>query len=253
MPFRFNARNAFLTYPRCEHSPNALGEFLRDMRPTKYIHVVRERHEDGTPHLHVLVQWVDKFNCRDPRKFDYLGNHPNLQPCRDVAAVEDYITKSLSQDARATDEFIHGTISRTNEDSKWRKVAEAISEDDVLKAALEASARDFVIHHDRIREYARSRRRSRIPYSPRTGDTFRIPESLAQYMVTEFTNPVGLCPSLLTTRSFISHNIERIVLEPSCLSGQHEVEKHPGQEASDIIITGGACPICLLSTHPLHI
>jgi len=193
MPFRFNARNAFLTYPRCEHSPNALGEFLRDMRPTKYIHVVRERHEDGTPHLHVLVQWVDKFNCRDPRKFDYLGNHPNLQPCRDVAAVEDYITKSLSQDARATDEFIHGTISRTNEDSKWRKVAEAISEEDVLTAALEASARDYVIHHDRIREFARSRRCHRLPYCPPAGQTFRLPHSLAEYMITEFTNTVSIC------------------------------------------------------------
>lgn len=248
MPFRLNARNVFLTYPRCAVSPSALGEFLSEIRPATYIHVVRERHEDGTPHLHALLQWIDKYNLRDERKFDFEGFHPNIQPARDIVAIEDYISKALPDHPSIEDEYKFGAFSRSTAESKWRKVAEAVTEDDVLQAALDASARDYVIHHDRIKEYARSKQRLRVPYTPKPTETFQLPPALASYMITEFRNPVGLCPWILKEVHYIADAKNRIVLEPCCSSAEHVLVRPLGQEASDIIIIGGECPICTSST-----
>jgi len=253
MPFRLNARNVFLTYPRCATLPRLLGEFLQNIRAAQYIHVVREQHRDGTPHIHCLIQWIDKFNVRDERKFDFEGQHPNIQPARDVAAIEAYISKTLERSSSPEDEWKYGELATTSATCKWRKVAEAGTEADILSAALDASPRDFVIHNDRIREFARSKCKQRLPYCPRAGQIFRIPDSLATYMITEFTKPVGLCPWILREYSIITDNNRRIVLEPCCWSEEHDLERPAGLDPSDIIITGGECPICRLSTPPRHI
>jgi len=249
MPFRLNCRNVFLTYPRCPIEPKQLGEFLQHLRPAIYIHVVREQHEDGTPHLHCLLQWVDKYNLRDERKFDFNGHHPNIQPARDVAAIDDYISKHIGPDTPPTHSWKFGEFSNSIAAAKWRKVAEAITEEDVLAAALDASPRDYVIHNDRIREYARSKSRTRLPYRPQPGQTFQLPSSLATYMISEFTNPVGLCPWILKERHVFTDNQHRTVLEPYCSSEVHDWEKLRGLDPSDTIITGGVCPICPPSIH----
>jgi len=245
MPFRFNARNAFLTYPHCDVEPSTLGEFLLGLRQAQYILVARENHSDGTPHLHALVQWIDKFNFRDERRFDFNGHHPNIQPARDVRAVHGYIQKHIARDNQPFYEY--GTFTATSADAKWAKVAAATSEQEALSAALLASPRDFVLHNDKIREFARSKSRACAPYIPRPGEIFQLPESLASYMITEFMNPVGLCPWLLRERTVITAKTkDRIVLKPCCSSADRDWEKQAGHARSETTFTGG---VCLTSQH----
>ncbi|CBX51432.1 replication associated protein [Ageratum leaf curl Cameroon alphasatellite] len=58
--FLINAKNYFLTFPKCSLSKEeALEQILKLNTPTnkKYIKICRELHENGEPHLHVLMQF----------------------------------------------------------------------------------------------------------------------------------------------------------------------------------------------------
>jgi len=242
MPFRLNCRNVFLTYPQCGHLPEALGRHIATIFPTRYIHFVRERHQDGSFHLHGLIQWVDKHNVRNERIFDYQGSHPNIQPARDVAAVKDYIDKHFEDTTPPNFRYIEGEFEPTRKESKWLEVATATTELECIEKALQASPRDYVLHHERILDFAKRKQRQRVPYSHDDRITFRLPEPLIQYMTNEFLNPVGLLPWIYDEHTtFIDDQKNRLDLVPSCLSGQRAQARLRGPGRSTITFTGEAC------------
>lgn len=69
--FRFTARSAFLTYPRCPIVPE---KYLRhtsfDQRDIKLAFGKQERHVDGERHLHVWITFIRKIDTINPRFFD---------------------------------------------------------------------------------------------------------------------------------------------------------------------------------------
>lgn len=76
--FRFCASSAFLTYPQCNLSMQYLLDFFVDkFRITSGL-VSLEKHIDGSPHLHIWVQFPKKINSRNPRLFDVQHFHPNI-------------------------------------------------------------------------------------------------------------------------------------------------------------------------------
>jgi len=247
MPFRFNAKNAFLTYPRCSETPRALGEFLEGIRVASYIKVVRETHRDGTYHLHALIQWPDKINVRNERTFDFRSNHPNIQAARDVGSVEEYINKAIPANAPDDAVWTIGTISLSRKSDKWLKVAHATTEEECIEAALEASPRDFVLQHEKIIEYARKKQRQLSVYEHDTSITFNVPMDLITYMTNEFTNPVGLLPWIQNENHVLNLNEDQsVVLKRCCFPGQPGAGKPRGQGHTDLTFTGG---VCLTSRH----
>lgn len=93
--FRINARNLFLTYPKCDLEPEEALSLLRPELDFEDYVIAQEMHEDGTPHLHCWLQArpKKKFNIRDPAKLDLLHHHGNYQAARSQAAVLKYVTK----------------------------------------------------------------------------------------------------------------------------------------------------------------
>jgi hypothetical protein len=69
--FRFTARSAFLTYPRCPILPQ---QYLRhtsiNQRDIKHSFGKQERHVDGERHLHVWITFIRKIDTINPRFFD---------------------------------------------------------------------------------------------------------------------------------------------------------------------------------------
>lgn len=94
MPFRLNARNFFLTYSRCDVLPELLLEHFVDRYPRlRFARVARETHEDGGFHLHALLKFATKHDCRNEREFDFEEHHPKIEASRNFGKSLHYITK----------------------------------------------------------------------------------------------------------------------------------------------------------------
>lgn len=91
----------FLTYPRCPIEPKAalvLLQQLPQLPPIEQYLICREYHVDGSPHLHVYVQYDRRVMWR-VRLWDLEGHHGNYVPARSWRAAEGYIKKD-HQDGR---------------------------------------------------------------------------------------------------------------------------------------------------------
>ncbi|AAM78600.1 replication protein [Potato yellow mosaic virus-[Guadeloupe]] len=100
--FSIKAKNYFLTYPHCSLSKeDALSQIQNLNIPVnkKFIKICRELHENGEPHLHVLIQFEGKFNCTNNRLFDLVSPtrsthfHPNIQGAKSSSDVKSYVEK----------------------------------------------------------------------------------------------------------------------------------------------------------------
>ncbi|AJM13612.1 replication-associated protein [Asystasia mosaic Madagascar virus] len=100
--FNINAKNYFLTYPQCSLSKEeTLSLLLAKQIPVniKFIRVCRELHQNGEPHLHVLLQFEGKYQCTNQRFFDLVSPnrstpfHPNIQGAKSSSDVKTYIEK----------------------------------------------------------------------------------------------------------------------------------------------------------------
>nr|UUF95149.1 rep protein [Chilli leaf curl Ahmedabad virus] len=100
--FKINAKNYFLTYPNCSFSKEeALSQLQNLETPVNklYIRVCRELHENGEPHLHVLLQFEGKYKCQNNRFFDLISPsrpahfHPNIQRAKSSSDVKAYVEK----------------------------------------------------------------------------------------------------------------------------------------------------------------
>nr|AKM49918.1 AC1 [Chilli leaf curl virus]AZB50363.1 replicase [Chilli leaf curl virus]QZX45774.1 replication-associated protein [Chilli leaf curl virus]UVY90102.1 replication initiation protein [Chilli leaf curl virus]WID94113.1 Rep [Chilli leaf curl virus] len=100
--FQIYAKNYFLTYPQCSLTKEeALSQLQNLSTPTNklFIRVSRELHENGEPHLHVLIQFEGKFKCQNNRFFDLVSPtrpahfHPNIQRAKSSSDVKAYVEK----------------------------------------------------------------------------------------------------------------------------------------------------------------
>ncbi|CBJ17706.1 replication initiator protein [Bhendi yellow vein mosaic virus] len=100
--FQIYSKNYFLTYPKCSLTKEeALSQIQNLHTPTnkKFIKICRELHENGEPHLHVLIQFDGKYKCQNQRFFDLVSPsrsvnfHPNIQGAKSSSDVKSYIDK----------------------------------------------------------------------------------------------------------------------------------------------------------------
>nr|QEF51116.1 Rep [Tomato leaf curl Gujarat virus] len=154
--FKINAKNYFLTYPKCSLTKEeALSQLLNLQTPTskKFIRICRELHEDGTPHLHVLIQFEGKFQCKNNRFFDLTSPtrsahfHPNIQGAKSSSDVKSYMEK----DGDVVDHGVFqvdGRSARGGCQSANDAYAEAInsgSKAQALNILREKAPKDFVL------------------------------------------------------------------------------------------------------------
>jgi len=185
MPFRFNAKRAFLTYPRCEPlTKERLLEFLRDDRGAGWYCVGLEQHEDGGNHLHAYAEWPERLDVRDERYFDVDGQHPNVQPVRNRASVLKYVQKGGDYDGNC--EATSSTTVRYGE-----LIANSGGRRDFLESVVQHYPRDAVLHLERVREFAEWRwPEERVAYIP-SYTTFDEPVELTDWKNSAITNEVG--------------------------------------------------------------
>nr|AFX60771.1 REP [Macroptilium yellow spot virus] len=160
--FRISAKNYFLTYPQCSLTKEAALEQILSLQTSsnkKFIKIARELHEDGQPHLHVLLQFEGKLICTNSRLFDLVSPtrsahfHPNIQGAKSSSDVKSYVDKDgdtiewgeFQVDARSA----RGGQQTANE--SYAKVLNAQNLDQALQILKEEQPKDFVLHHHNIR------------------------------------------------------------------------------------------------------
>nr|ABU62838.1 replication protein [Macroptilium yellow mosaic virus]ABV53448.1 replication-associated protein [Macroptilium yellow mosaic virus] len=160
--FRVSSKNYFLTYPHCSLSKEeALSQLQNISTPTnkKFIKICEELHEDGQPHLHVLIQFEGKFVCTNNRLFDLVSPsrsahfHPNIQGAKSSSDVKSYLDKDgvtvewgeFQVDGRSA----RGGCQSAND--SYAKALNASSVEQALQILKEEQPKDFLLQHHNIR------------------------------------------------------------------------------------------------------
>nr|WLD18032.1 Rep [Chilli leaf curl virus] len=154
--FQIYAKNYFLTYPQCSLTKEqALSQLKNLSTPTNklFIRVSRELHENGEPHLHVLIQFEGKFKCQNNRFFDLVSPtrpahfHPNIQGAKSSSDVKAYIEKDGDYIDFGVFQ-VDGRSARGGQQSANDAYAEAInsgSQTAALNILREKAPKDYVL------------------------------------------------------------------------------------------------------------
>ncbi|QBI71942.1 replication-associated protein [Tobacco leaf curl Dominican Republic virus] len=160
--FSIKAKNYFITYPQCLLSKEeTLEQLLKLQTPSKkkYIKIARELHDNGEPHLHVLLQFEGKFNCTNCRFFDLVSPtrsvhyHPNIQGAKSSSDVKSYVEKdgdTLEWGGFQVDGRSARGGCQTSNDS-YAKALNASSAAEALKILKEEQPKDYVLQQHNLR------------------------------------------------------------------------------------------------------
>nr|UUV61255.1 C1 [Tomato mottle leaf curl virus] len=160
--FRIHSKNYFLTYPKCSLTKEeALSQLLGLQTPVNklFVRVARELHEDGEPHLHVLIQFEGKLQCTNERLFDLISPtrsahfHPNVQGAKSSSDVKSYVEKDGDFIDHGVFQ-IDGRSARGGQQSAndtYAKVLNAGSVMEALNILREEQPKDFLLQHHNIR------------------------------------------------------------------------------------------------------
>lgn len=95
--FRLDGQYLFLTYPRCvlarDQALDLITTKLGNCTITHHA-VAREEHEDGHPHLHMLLILATRKSFRRADFADIAGYHGNYQTAKNKKKVWEYVTKA---------------------------------------------------------------------------------------------------------------------------------------------------------------
>lgn len=94
-PFRFAAKNVFLTYAQADglvDKDNVFDSLKARFNPMKII-VGQEQHQDGGLHFHVVMSFAAMVETRNERMFDLGTCHPNIQTVRSIKNAVAYCAK----------------------------------------------------------------------------------------------------------------------------------------------------------------
>nr|AFB83419.1 replication associated protein [Cotton leaf curl Burewala virus] len=212
--FKVQAILYVITYPQCSLTKEeALSQIQAINTPSKkkYIKLCRELHEDGSPHLPVLIRFEGKFVCTNNKFFDLVSPnraahfHPNIQGAKSSSDVKAYINKD--GDAFEWGEFqIDGRSPRGGQQTANGAYAAALnagSKSEALRVLKELAPKIFGLQfHNLNANLTRIFREAPAPYifpfSPSSFD--QVPEELGIWAI---DNVVDAAARPLRPRSIV--------------------------------------------------
>ncbi|KAK8652865.1 hypothetical protein V6N13_126888 [Hibiscus sabdariffa] len=163
MPRRFEKCGVsyFLTWPKCSVPKESALEQIKALAlPTTivYLRVCEEKHQDGSPHLHALVQFQEKYRCTNCRVFDLKhpstsrSFHGNVDTARSASDAKAYVEKDGVFCEWGTFK-IDGRSARTNHRSINDAYAQALNsgcKEEALRIIKELVPRDFLCNYHNL-------------------------------------------------------------------------------------------------------
>lgn len=120
--FRLHAKKFFLTYPHFSMDKFSCYDYIDEaIAPIKHAIIAEEAHSDGTPHMHIYVEFQNKLSITNKNKFDLpLGNgefkHGNYQTVKNPNATQNYCKKDTDfEEFRKEDEAVKNVFDMARE------------------------------------------------------------------------------------------------------------------------------------------
>ncbi|ANA76387.1 RepA [Plantago lanceolata latent virus] len=234
LTYRFQGKSAFLTYPKCDLTPTSVLDYLYNLLKNYdifYARVCQENHQDGTKHLHCLVQLAKRLTTRDPKYFDITTantitsgdaqpHHPNIQVPRSDAHVADYIAKDGNFVERGVLKATRRSPKKSR-DTIWTAILqESTSKPDFLARVQSEQPYTWATQLRNL-EYAANSRWPEPPvlYEPRYRAFPNLPEPIKQWAET------NLYTVSFNSMQLIDPDIEHADLDWASNTAQEELEE----------------------------
>lgn len=170
--FRLRHTKSFLTYSKAGSlSKDSLVKFLLTL-PIKRFGVFEEKHADGDPHFHVVIDWSRQTNYKNARCLDCCGVHPNIRKAHSNSWK--YCVQPVKDKEVDHSPYLHGiTVGEILAGDKWQHLMSIETEGEFVKQCLKVAGRDYVLNRDRLLNNWRAHRRGLkavterlIPFGP---------------------------------------------------------------------------------------
>lgn len=202
MPFRWQGKYLFLTYPRSNFNHDEFISFIRSKggRHVAFIRVVSELHDDGGPHRHSFIAFSKRFSFESESRFDFAGHHPSIErKVRDPAASLRYCGNPdkpgyvSHTDWGEIPDFDKDDAPRESRQQLWgRLLDEATSASQFLQSVRENAPYDFATRYQQLEGMATAVFRQRTPYSsPHEFEDFALPDTIEGWLEKEFDQEVS--------------------------------------------------------------
>ncbi|AUM61687.1 Rep [uncultured virus] len=166
-----NALNWFLTYPKCDATKEEFIENLREFSRTNEVRgaiVAQETHQDGTKHLHAVIQFCDRYRTRVASTFDVFvrggshpdGKHGNYQCARNLQACIDYVHKS--DPAPLTYGELRTGRKPSSKETRLDQLVKALKEGSKMDQIEERDPGSFCLHKRKLEDYQAYLQRKKI-------------------------------------------------------------------------------------------
>ncbi len=91
---QIQGKKYFLTFPQCNVEPSVALNNIIFKYPCKWAIVSREKHQDGSLHLHAVFWLKNILIYTNPTQWDFIAlKHGNYQIARNILKVVKYVTK----------------------------------------------------------------------------------------------------------------------------------------------------------------
>lgn len=166
-PFRMDAKSFFLTFPQCDVSKqDVLARLTGRFKSLKWACVASEKHANGDPHLHIVLQLKKRLNIRDPSYWDFLcSKHGDYRACRNALSSLKYILKEDPDPA--TFGTLPVTAAQLLDDSPKSKISEEIALKIQQGSTVHSICQDYpsfgLLHLRKLNEYAQFMSLNSIP------------------------------------------------------------------------------------------
>lgn len=152
--FRMNAKQFMLTFPQCDTKKETVVERIDEKwkDDIKGYVVSEEKHKDGTPHLHVFLQFHNKKNFKTASCFDFLtGQHGDYEVAKSLSGAVTYCIKDGNFLAKGLD---LDKIKKARKGKISDSIARRVQDGETLAQIAETEPGFCMINKRKIEDYA---------------------------------------------------------------------------------------------------